>query len=627
MVSFNKDKHLFSCHLHLEKTERRISMSNCGKTFLIIIVAVAALLCAGNAAYANDTCKVADNGSGTIDLPAACPYTAPDEPMFIIEGLPAGTTIELDPTFDDFNCDTPNPLCTMPNPPGVCEGPGGTLGGHGQCFEGTLYLAVSGTGDLNGFVRSFGVPIFCEIHTAPRTPGDSIQNFPAKIYRLFGELFGDPDFCTFRVIAGEDYGLPSPGQYTLTKLDGGNFNVDSFFDITYRIEFEGCPGSPLDGYAGITTATVRWQQGIRLGPPLGACCMPDGSCSELTEEECLLVGTYYGDDTHCLGDNDGDTNDDLCVEPYLCIAPDNGSGTVDFPADCPYESEDDLMYIIEGFPPETTIEMVPVLDEFFCDSETPCSAILPGGVCETTGGSMGGNLHCFEASLDLTASGTGELEGFNRHLVVPVNIEVHTAPRTPGDPLQAFPAEMFRLNGQLFGDPDFCEFIITAGFDYGLPSPGQFTLTRLSNGNFAVESFFDITYRIQFEGCPGSPLDDYAGSTIETIRWRQGASFGYAYLPGDANMHNGAWPPAVLGADVTYLINYFRAMETSQSCLLDGFWCSADVNGDCMVIGSDVTKLVGYLRGSPAHLNPCQDYPPLYPPIPPSPPPGWPNCE
>ncbi|MCP4581138.1 MAG: hypothetical protein GY839_05935 [candidate division Zixibacteria bacterium] len=102
---------------------------------------------------------------------------------------------------------------------------------------------------------------------------------------------------------------------------------------------------------------------------------------------------------------------------------------------------------------------------------------------------------------------------------------------------------------------------------------------------------------------------------------------GYEYLPGDANMPNGIWPPSVIGADVTYLVNYFRGI--SVSCLLDGFYASGDANGDCMVIGSDVTKLVTYFRGLTS-INNCADYPPLWPTpedLPPSAPPGWPNCE
>ena len=98
----------------------------------------------------------------------------------------------------------------------------------------------------------------------------------------------------------------------------------------------------------------------------------------------------------------------------------------------------------------------------------------------------------------------------------------------------------------------------------------------------------------------------------------------YDYLPGDANMINGQWPPLVIGSDVTYLVGYFRGLNTP--CLIGGFYNSADANGDCLVIGSDVTKLVTYFRGLTT-LSHCTDYPPAWPPLPTDAPDGWPNCE
>jgi hypothetical protein len=99
------------------------------------------------------------------------------------------------------------------------------------------------------------------------------------------------------------------------------------------------------------------------------------------------------------------------------------------------------------------------------------------------------------------------------------------------------------------------------------------------------------------------------------------------YLPGDANMGVGSWPPQVIGGDVTYMVGYFRGINAS--CLVSGFYCSADVNADCQVIGSDVTRLVTYFRGL-ADIEPCDDYPPAWPTtedLPGEAPSGWPNCE
>ncbi|UCF32568.1 MAG: hypothetical protein JSV78_09560, partial [Phycisphaerales bacterium] len=224
------------------------------------VLVTGAVLALGATAVAQDPCVVEDNGTGTITLPPiGCDYLSPEEVHMIIEGLPEGTTIELDPIHMDFICEYSADYCSEFLPPGECEGEGGSLGGNFDCFMSTLDLTVTGTGNLEGFNRHLAVPISCEVHTGPRNPGDPVQTFPNDMYRLQGELFGDPDFCTFRVTGGTDFGLPGPGETTLTELPNGDFAVDSFFDITYQIEVEGCPGSQLADLAGTTTATIRME--------------------------------------------------------------------------------------------------------------------------------------------------------------------------------------------------------------------------------------------------------------------------------------------------------------------------------------------------------------------------------
>ena len=104
-------------------------------------------------------------------------------------------------------------------------------------------------------------------------------------------------------------------------------------------------------------------------------------------------------------------------------------------------------------------------------------------------------------------------------------------------------------------------------------------------------------------------------------------ALGNDYVPGDANMLAGQWPPQVIGSDVTYLVNYFRGVL--EPCLIGDFYCSGDANGDCQVISSDVTRMVAYFRGL-ASLSYCPDYEPswLIPDdFPVNPPSGWPVCE
>jgi len=268
-------------------------------------------------------------GLATAD--AECiPYeTDPVDPMMIIDGLPPGTTIEMDAALDDYTCTHSGGYCSLALPPGQCEGSGGSLGGNGHCFEATLYLDVEGTGSLAGFNRKLAVPVVLEAHTGPRNPGDPVQTFSADLYRLQGELFGDPDFCEFLLIGGTDYGLPGPGQMTLTKLPDGDFAVESFFDVTYQIQFEGCPGSQLEGYSGTTTATVRWFQG---GPP--------------AIEELNLSFVITGGPNCFCGNPVGDVNCDAAVNPvdvvYMVNYVYKNQDARCYPAgwDCPYDLGD-----------------------------------------------------------------------------------------------------------------------------------------------------------------------------------------------------------------------------------------------------------------------------------------------
>jgi hypothetical protein len=393
---------------------------------------------------------VPDNGSGTVNLPPpGCGYVSPTDLHMIIDGLPPGTTINIGVQHSDFF--------------NVSQVPGGTLGGDRETFQSFLFMQLQGTGVLAGFNRNVNMQVACETHVGPRTLGTSPQSFDTAMYLMQGQIVGDPDFDLLRVTAGTGFGMPSPGHTTLTRLTGGDWNVDSFFDITYRIDFVGRPGSVLGGMSGSTTGTIR----MHTGRPMPV--------------------------------------------PDPCTVADDGSGTVRLPPDgCGYVSPDDLHMMIAGLPAGTTIVVGAEHSRFF-------------GVTTTPGGTLGGEVETFSSSAVLRLHGTGDLAGFQRLIDLPLGCETHTGPRTPGNPVQSFDTDMFMMQGQLPpGDPDFDLLRITAGTGFGMPSPGHTTLAQQPTGEWAVDSFFDITYRIDFVGAPGGPLGGMSGSTTGTIRMQAG---------------------------------------------------------------------------------------------------------
>jgi len=151
---------------------------------------------------------------------------------------------------------------------------------------------------------------------------------------------------------------------------------------------------------------------------------------------------------------------------------------------------------------------------------------------------------------------------------------------------------------------------------------GVFEFDSLNSGEYDI-----LLHHINYQD---TTIPDILASPGDTARLNIVLPFlGYAYIPGDINMHNQYWPPLIIGADVTYLVNFFRGETTAVSCLIDSLWVSADVNGDCFVTGNDITRMVNYFRGQ-ISLGYCPEFPPRWhtpSELPDRPPQGWPPCE
>ncbi len=211
------------------------------------------------------TCDVPDDGSGTVVLPpAGCGYLSATDFHMIINGLPAGTEIIMEPIHSFVVCGKCNIGCG--------NTPGGTLAGEIEtaCTIAKLRMHGNATGIIPGFRKTIELPVTIETHTAPRTPGTSPQTFNTVMYKFDGALdvfANDPDFASLSLTAGTGNGFPSPGTTTLTQV-GDDWVADSQFSINYELAFVGAAGGPLDGFAGTTTGTIQ-MDAQNIGLPSG----------------------------------------------------------------------------------------------------------------------------------------------------------------------------------------------------------------------------------------------------------------------------------------------------------------------------------------------------------------------
>ena len=218
------------------------------RVFAIPLFLLASCVLSRDAVAQSDTCCTRPDVAGTADHPPSCP-TGYLGHLEIVDGMGPGD-IQITATLG-----TPGGFTSL------VQSSGGSLGGMQETWVTNMTWQMTGTGAYAGYNRTLVMPISAgESHSAPRTPFALIQSFNTKLHLLQGQIGfpGDPDFDLLRITAGDGFGMPSPGHTVFTSATGG-WAVDSYFDITYRIDFVASPTGPFAGRSGSTTREFRFE--------------------------------------------------------------------------------------------------------------------------------------------------------------------------------------------------------------------------------------------------------------------------------------------------------------------------------------------------------------------------------
>ena len=242
---------------------------NSGVNFLIPKGDAVIVYCPTCPPVISNECIVEPNG-GTAELPpAGCPYLSANAIHFIVGGLPPGTQVNLQGNHGNFVC---NGGCETPPP-------SGTLNSF-ENFNSTLTFDLTGTGLLESLDCTLTIPnVPVLVETGPRDLGAETQTIAAEMKSMDTTFTNDTTcnlFSSLQIEAGSDQGLaPSTGMTTLQEVttplqfnstsrratgedaEVGDYKVNSYFDVNFRMTWVGKPGGPLAGMSGTHVGQVR----------------------------------------------------------------------------------------------------------------------------------------------------------------------------------------------------------------------------------------------------------------------------------------------------------------------------------------------------------------------------------
>ena len=135
------------------------------------------------------------------------------------------------------------------------------------------------------------------------------------------------------------------------------------------------------------------------------------------------------------------------------------------------------------------------------------------GPCKIAkGGPLGGQLEHFDSTLVIDITGTGDFADYKRTLALDAYTITATSELDPNAETQTIANEMVAIEAVLKDDVDFSYLRIVAGTANGLESRGETTITRVGDGTWEIDSFFDIQYQIEVEADPKGALAGFSSS-------------------------------------------------------------------------------------------------------------------